>query len=270
MTGNDRVKYATYWRDAESSLDYAMNRYYDNVTGRFLSPDPYGGSASAGNPQSWNKYAYVVGDPVGGNDPTGLDDAADGGDGGLSFNFNDFGGWGGYGGSSGSGDGSTGYSGPTPYNNGDVFISNVTTSATAPSGGSATNAGAGNSTGSSLVSYNSWTTTVSSGGVGSTSGPAAGGSPGKTSVPASPGTYGSYATCFVSGVLGHVINNSADVYGPAGLSVVTGLALGAKWGPAVALIGGIVATADFLVSENTIARSCSITNGYTPWVFSKR
>ena len=72
MTANDRVKFATYRRDSESSLDYAGNRYYDNVTGRFMTADPYGGSGVAGNPQSWNRYGYVLGDPVGGNDPAGL------------------------------------------------------------------------------------------------------------------------------------------------------------------------------------------------------
>ena len=72
VTANDRVKFATYRRDSESSLDYGGNRYYDNVTGRFMTADPYGGSARAGEPQSWNRYAYVLGDPVGGNDPAGL------------------------------------------------------------------------------------------------------------------------------------------------------------------------------------------------------
>ena len=73
VTGNDRTKWGTYWRDSESSLDYGVNRYYDNVTGRFMTVDPYGGSAVAGNPQSWNRYGYGLGDPVNGNDPTGLD-----------------------------------------------------------------------------------------------------------------------------------------------------------------------------------------------------
>ncbi len=51
-----------------------MNRYYDNRVGRFLSPDPYGASAALTNPQSWNRYAYVVGDPVNFRDPSGLDE----------------------------------------------------------------------------------------------------------------------------------------------------------------------------------------------------
>ena len=45
-TANDREKYATYTRDSVTGLDYAMNRYYSSQWGRFLSPDPYGGSAS--------------------------------------------------------------------------------------------------------------------------------------------------------------------------------------------------------------------------------
>ena len=69
---NDRVKFATYRRDSESLLDYAWNRYYDNTTGRFLTPDSYKGSADPYNPQSWNRYGYGLGDPVGNSDVTGL------------------------------------------------------------------------------------------------------------------------------------------------------------------------------------------------------
>ncbi len=65
-------KFATYYRDTSTSLDYAMNRYYGSTMGRFTTPDPYGGSANLENPQSWNRYAYVNNDPVNNNDPTGL------------------------------------------------------------------------------------------------------------------------------------------------------------------------------------------------------
>jgi RHS repeat-associated protein len=58
--------------DADSGLDYALNRYYASSMGRFLSVDPFGGSAVATNPQSWNRYAYALGDPINGTDPTGL------------------------------------------------------------------------------------------------------------------------------------------------------------------------------------------------------
>jgi RHS repeat-associated protein len=55
-----------------TGLDYAMNRYYSSQWGRFTSPDPYGGSADTGAPLSWNRYAYVGGDPANGSDPSGL------------------------------------------------------------------------------------------------------------------------------------------------------------------------------------------------------
>jgi RHS repeat-associated protein len=70
-TANDREKYATYTRDSDSGMDYAMNRYYSSQWGRFLSPDPNGGSIDLSAPQSWNRYTYVGGDPDG-NDPSGL------------------------------------------------------------------------------------------------------------------------------------------------------------------------------------------------------
>jgi len=37
-----------------------------------MTPDPYQGSANPGNPQSWNRYAYVNNDPINKNDPRGL------------------------------------------------------------------------------------------------------------------------------------------------------------------------------------------------------
>jgi hypothetical protein len=40
--------------------------------GRFGTPDPSSGSSGA-DPASWNKYAYVLGDPMNGYDPGGLD-----------------------------------------------------------------------------------------------------------------------------------------------------------------------------------------------------
>ncbi|MDQ2949765.1 MAG: RHS repeat-associated core domain-containing protein [Acidobacteriota bacterium] len=70
----DGQQFATYWRDASTGLDYADQRYYSNQFGRFMSPDPYGGSAKLANPGSWNRYVYVSGDPANNNDPTGLDD----------------------------------------------------------------------------------------------------------------------------------------------------------------------------------------------------
>ncbi len=80
VTADDRVKFATYRRDSESSLDYAGNRYYDNVTGRFMTADPYlangGGPGNPTDPQSWNRYAYTRGDPVNRFDPWGTCDTS--------------------------------------------------------------------------------------------------------------------------------------------------------------------------------------------------
>ena len=63
------IKFATYLRDGQG-LDYAMNRYYSSVLGRFHSPDPSAG-ADPSNPATWNQFAYVHGDPVNFNDRTG-------------------------------------------------------------------------------------------------------------------------------------------------------------------------------------------------------
>ena len=71
-TGNDTEKYATYTRDSLTGLDYAVNRYYASIWGRFLAPDPSWGSVVPGDPQAWNRYAYALNDPANRNDPDGL------------------------------------------------------------------------------------------------------------------------------------------------------------------------------------------------------
>jgi RHS repeat-associated protein len=71
-TANDKVKFATYLRDGESGIDYALNRYYAAGRGRFLTVDPAIGSAGADNPESWNRYSYVLNDTVNSHDPQGL------------------------------------------------------------------------------------------------------------------------------------------------------------------------------------------------------
>ena len=40
-TGGDGFKFATYWREAATNLDYGINRYYASGWGRFLSADHY-------------------------------------------------------------------------------------------------------------------------------------------------------------------------------------------------------------------------------------
>jgi len=53
----------------ESSMDQRM---YASGYGRFTSPDRYLGSAGPGVPGSWNRYAYVLGDPINLTDRTGM------------------------------------------------------------------------------------------------------------------------------------------------------------------------------------------------------
>jgi len=65
--------FATYWKDSSTGFEYAMNRYYSTGYGRFLTVDPFGGSARAGNPGSMNRYWYAGDDPVNRRDPSGLD-----------------------------------------------------------------------------------------------------------------------------------------------------------------------------------------------------
>ena len=70
-TASDKVKFATYYRDA-GGLDYADQRWYSSTSGRFTSADPYMASGGPADPGSWNRYAYVGGDPVNYDDPQGL------------------------------------------------------------------------------------------------------------------------------------------------------------------------------------------------------
>lgn len=67
---SDKWKFSSYERDDESMLDYAIFRYYSSRLSRFMTPDPIAGSIA--NPQSLNRYAFVLNDPVNSIDPLGL------------------------------------------------------------------------------------------------------------------------------------------------------------------------------------------------------
>jgi RHS repeat-associated protein len=71
-TTADDVRFATYMRDSATGLDYAVNRYYSSIIGRFLSPDLMTADNATVLPQNWNKYAYVGGDPINKTDPAGM------------------------------------------------------------------------------------------------------------------------------------------------------------------------------------------------------
>jgi RHS repeat-associated protein len=55
-----------------SGLEHAQYREYSNMSGRWMSPDPFSGSYNFTNPQSFNRYAYVNGRPLSFTDPSGL------------------------------------------------------------------------------------------------------------------------------------------------------------------------------------------------------
>ena len=111
--------FATYWQDSTTGLDYANNRYYSNAYGRFMTPDLYqgtsGGPGDSNNPQSWNRYAYVLGDPVNWFDPQGLDNCSPGDPLPCTITVNGNGGSGG--GSGGGGGGSPNPGGTTKNHN---------------------------------------------------------------------------------------------------------------------------------------------------------
>ncbi len=67
-----RKQFTGYERDTESGLDFAKARNYRVTSARFLSPDPLQSSARNALPQSWNRYTYVLNNPLILTDPNGL------------------------------------------------------------------------------------------------------------------------------------------------------------------------------------------------------
>lgn len=74
FTGHERdlglTEATTLTMAAQDDLDYMHARYYKAIWGRFLSVDPAGGGPKS--PLSWNRYAYVTGNPLARIDPDGL------------------------------------------------------------------------------------------------------------------------------------------------------------------------------------------------------
>ena len=69
---NVRQKFTGYERDKETGLDFAEARYYKNNHGRFTAVDPLLASGKSANPQTFNRYAYVINNPLTFTDPSGL------------------------------------------------------------------------------------------------------------------------------------------------------------------------------------------------------
>ena len=88
----DNDQYAGLEHDAESFSEHATFRQYSSTQGRWMSPDPYDGSYSFLDPQSFNRYVYVENNPYTFTDPAGLQrpqsctdtDTCPGGGGGLT------------------------------------------------------------------------------------------------------------------------------------------------------------------------------------------
>ena len=59
-----RQGFAGQQKDDETGFNYFGERYYSSAHGRFTSPDTLMASGGAANPQTWNRYAYVVNNPV--------------------------------------------------------------------------------------------------------------------------------------------------------------------------------------------------------------
>ena len=59
-------------RDLETNTTHFQFRQYKSTEGRWMSPDPYSGSYDFSNPQSFNRYPYVLNNPYSSIDPKGL------------------------------------------------------------------------------------------------------------------------------------------------------------------------------------------------------
>ena len=64
-------KFTGQSRDPETGLDWFQVRHMSGGQGRFQSVDPGNAGASAGDPQTWNAYAYVGNNPLSYTDPDG-------------------------------------------------------------------------------------------------------------------------------------------------------------------------------------------------------
>lgn len=69
---NIRQRFTGYQKDTETGLDFAEARYYYNQHGRFTAVDPLLASGKSANPQTFNRYVYVINNPLLRIDANGL------------------------------------------------------------------------------------------------------------------------------------------------------------------------------------------------------
>lgn len=74
FASNDSIRhrYAMSERDEATNLDDTWWRKNENRAGRWTRPDPYMGSMEIDDPQSFNRFSYVVNEPTNFVDPSGL------------------------------------------------------------------------------------------------------------------------------------------------------------------------------------------------------
>jgi len=73
QAGTTDLSFTGHDQDTVSGIHDSLFRKYAPVQSRWLSPDPAGLAAvDPSTPQTWNRYAYVAGSPLGAIDPLGL------------------------------------------------------------------------------------------------------------------------------------------------------------------------------------------------------
>jgi RHS repeat-associated protein len=70
-TGEDRLRFNGYEVIPAIGKDYSYYRYYDWLSGRFLSPDPQSYMDGMQDPQHYNRYAFAANNPLTFSDPEG-------------------------------------------------------------------------------------------------------------------------------------------------------------------------------------------------------
>ena len=72
-TGTQDLSFTGQNQDTTSFTYDFLHREYNPSSSRWTQPDPSGlGAVTMGNPQSWNRYGYVVNGPLTSTDPSGL------------------------------------------------------------------------------------------------------------------------------------------------------------------------------------------------------
>jgi RHS repeat-associated protein len=294
-------KFTGQERDAETGLDFFQARYFSAALGRFNSPDPGNAGANLFNPQSWNGYSYVNNNPLTLIDPSGTspfdgfnpspdDPCADdpficGYPGFPDFPFP----W--------PSEQRQPPPPPPPPPPAPIEIPHSGGSYAQGQWGSFPNDGetlglpAGMTIPGPLSAQvllglgDSWD--CSSGLCVPGFGPLGADAVRQVfSLSPRAGTYKSYALCFVGGIINHTASRASDIYGFGTLSIISGIKGGkwigpgtdrfgnvsmvqkfaAKWGKKVAVVGATVMAVDLLNAEGPIARGCSESTGYTPWI----